>query len=228
MALGLTACGANKTVDFSADPSAQLQGTLQNDPNNILAYCNMFNSPNMSGRAKVYTNEYGFVLADTVEVYFDTTVDQVLSGGNVLKIYKWYVRPDGTTYISPTTAKIIIKDLQTGRMITGQWSEISQAMVDEYTRTYYLPQMTVGQFLQGKSLVISGIEMEYDVLRFSVQSGSSQIASVDTLIPAFSANPTKYAATHGPILQALHPNNSVINMGFGDAQYAQRLNNYCF
>ncbi len=219
----ITACGSNKTVNFTNDPSL-----LANDPNAILAYCSAISSPQLNGRIKVYSDPYGQIAIDSVELAFDSSINNALVGSNVIKFYKWYVRPDGTNYVHPAAINVIIKDLQSGQIITGQWPEISQAMVDEWSRAYGLQSTSINQFMAGKSIVISGLEMEYDVLRISVQNDSSQLGMVDTLIPAYAANPAKYAAAHGPILASLHPNNSVASQPWTDDQFQQRTMTYCF
>lgn len=209
------ACGSNKTV-FTNDPS---MGALT-DPNATLAYCNLISAPNINGRMKAVT-------ADTVEIYFDPSLATSL-GSNALKFYKWYVRPDGTPYINPTALKIVMRDYQSGQLITGEWPEISQAMVDEYVKVYQVPAMSLQQFLANKVAIITGVEMEYDALRLSIQSGGNQMFSMDALIPAFAANPNTYAATHSPLLSALHPNTSVATQGWTDQIFQQRTMSYCF
>lgn len=219
----LIGCGSSKSVNFSTDPSQNI-----NDPNAKLAYCNVFVSPNINGKIKAYTNPYGEMASDTVEITFDN-LPASLANGYTLKFYKWFVRPDGSTYIHPTAIPLMIKDLHSGQMVTGKWTEISQTMVDEFaTYNYGQTGMTLQQFLNGRSIVVSGIEIEYDVIRASFQDGSSQFLSIDALVPAFSANPAKYAASHSPILQALHPNNSVAVQAWSDEMFQQRTQSYCF
>lgn len=204
------ACGSSKTIDSSLD-----------DSKSQLAYCNAISSTKFSGRIKAETPE-------SVEIYFDSNLASALSTSNVLKFYKWSVRPDETMYLNPTALKLVIRDLQTGQVMTGEWQEVSQAMATEYGKTRGLSNLSLQDFLNGKVVVITGIEMEYDALRLLVQSGGSQILSVDTLIPAFAADPNIYAQSHSQILSDLHPNNSVATDGWTAQEFQQRAMSYCF
>ncbi len=209
------ACGSSKSIDFNADPS-----TLGLDPQS-LAYCNIVTAPNISGRIKAQTN-------DTIEISFDANLAKALPGSYVLKFYKWYVRPDDSTYLNPTPMKIVIRDAQSGQLVTGEWPEISQAMVDEFGKIHNFPGLTLSQFLTNKIVILAGIETEYAALRLSVQNGASHISSIDTLIPTFTADPNVYAESHSPILSALHPNASMTEQGWTVQEFKQRTNSYCF
>ncbi len=206
------ACGSSKTVDFNTDPSTQAKN---------LAYCTSITTPNINARVQAQT-------ADSIEIYFDANLGNVL-GSNILKFYKWYVRPDNTVYINPTPVKVIIRDLQTGEIVTGQWPEVSQAMVNEYLKTHGITdKFSLQQFMTNKVVVLSGVEMEYDALRLVIQNGTNQVFSVNTLIPAFAADPNVYAASHSEILSALHPNAAIADQGWSNQVYQQRTMSFCF
>ncbi len=221
----LSACGAKKTVHFEQEPS----GFSGYGSQTSLAYCSNFANGNLAGDVKVYTNEYGMMVDQSLDLLLSTNVANHLNGSTkAIKFYKWYANPDGTTYLNPSPVQITIKSLQTNQIVTGLWNELSVTKIQEFITYNSLGNLSIADFLNNFSIVITQVELEYDVVRAVVTDNSNIVAQVDFLAPAFSADPFTYMATHPAVLHTIHPNYSVRQIGFTTDQYFQRLAGFCF
>lgn len=220
----LSACGSKKTVRFEQQPGMGGFGSQAS-----LAYCNTFANGNLSGNVKVYSNEMGMIVNESLELILNDSAATYLNGSTkAIKFYKWYANPDGSTYINPTPIQITIKNLQTDEIVTGLWDQLSVTRIQEFISYNALGNLTVPQFLSNFSIVITQVELEYDVIRAVAVDNNNIVSQADFLAPAFAADPVNYMASHPAVLHPLHPNYSIRTLGFSTEQYYQRLAGYCF
>ncbi|MDZ4662493.1 MAG: hypothetical protein SGJ18_12845 [Pseudomonadota bacterium] len=222
----LSACGAKKTVRFDQQVGTGFGGF---GSQSSLAYCSNFSNGNLAGDVKVYTNEYGMMVDQSLEILFSTDAANHLNGSTkAIKFYKWYARPDGSTYLNPTPIQITVKSLQSNSLVTGLWNELSVTRIQEFITYNALGNMTVADFLNNFAIVITQVELEYDVIRAVVTDSANIVTQVDFLAPAFASDPNTYMASHPAVLHPIHPNYGIRQLGFNVEQYFQRLAGFCF
>ena len=157
----LSACGAKKTVKFEQ----QANGFAGYGSQTSLSYCSNFANGNLAGDVKVYTNEYGMMVDQSLDVLLSTNVANHLNGSTkAIKFYKWYANPDGSTYFNPAPIQITIKSLQTNSIVTGLWDELSVTKIQEFITHNSLGNLSVTDFLNNFSIVLTQVELEYDVI----------------------------------------------------------------
>jgi hypothetical protein len=83
-------------------------------------------------------------------------------------------------------------------------------------------------FFNRVTLVPIGVDYNWSALKIVVADGTGSVSESDMLLPAFAANPNKYAQFHPMVLSQLHPFWNQRTQNLSDADWESRGRTYCF
>jgi hypothetical protein len=205
-ALILSGCGARTTgLDGSSDTLAS-RTVIK-----AAANCNSFSasSTKLTGKLQVYINPLGQPVTDLIRLKitginstFDTNTKYAL------KMFRWKAYSSGGTDLdqNPVTFSIWYN----GQQISNYLTAVTVTELKALQQKYFISATTSSEFFSKTEILVNGLDLSWDVLKVVLYENvsateSTVIGNVDTLIPAFSANPNDYASDHPAVLSRLHP-----------------------
>lgn len=232
----LSSCGSNKQsndYDFSSRVGNN------NDPLNTidpkarpLAYCNLSSNSlievatSAHKTGDTYDNSFIDLKLTKLPAYFSQSQ-------NYIQFWKWQANPQGQTDLAGTPLRFQLVDITNGTPLTNAkttlyWSDLQGA-------AQAAGVSTPGDLFRKAKLVIDLEDpyAEYDVIRTVYYNiDNSKLSELDSLIPIFDADPTKYAtersgATRAPVLQALHPFKNSVSLGWTALYFQTKANEFC-
>lgn len=219
------ACG--KSSD-GGDTVASAGGTTSVE-STVNAQCNGFDASatwgiRLGGRIATFNDGSNFV-EDKVRVRLTTLTAAFDTNGYTVQFFRWNANSAGSVSLDSTPLSFTIYYGTTA---------ISSAMtsIDSAAVTALRNQTGIGtsssDFFNRTSIVVSGVDNSWQVLKTVLYNGSTAIADADALMPLFLANPNTYAASHPAVLNGLHPFYADRANGYADAQWVQLSNQNCF
>lgn len=186
----LTACGNTKSQSTNTTNSSIALATTS-----TLAYYNKSADTNFSFNTSVVTDANGNVSTEYIKMKFNFLNANITKAGNVLRFFKW--RVSGSQAVLDSTPL----NVATYTFSSGQTNSSLASSIDanQFNGTY-------GLYIQ-----LNDPSAVYQVIKVvAYDSSNTVIATLNTLIPAFAANPTAYSyntdgTQRAAILQQLHP-----------------------
>jgi hypothetical protein len=221
--VALGAC-AKSSDSSTTDPGAAAAGTTS--ATTVNAQCNAFNSSDtrLGGRIATYYNASAFV-EDQLRVRLTSLTTSFDSNNYDLQFFRWKADANGAATLDSAPLSFTIYNGTTA---------ISAAMttINSTTVGYLRQQTGIGtsssDFFNKVTIVVSGVDNSWEVLKAVLYSGPTAIASADALMPLFAANPNTYGANHAAVLSSLHPFWSQRGNSSTDAQWVSYSNQNCF
>jgi len=232
----LSACGTSKQqtdYDFSSRVGNGNDPLSNVDPKTRpLAYCNQGSNSLLQVNTSIYkngdtiVNDRIFLKLTKIPAYFSQSQ-------NYIQFWKWQTNTSGQTDLGATPLKVQLVDMVTGNALTNVktslfWTDLQAAA--------QAAGVTTPADLFRRARLIVDLEdpyADYDVIRTVYYNMDNTVASeLDTLIPIFDADPTKYAVesngqTRAQILQNLHPLKSSAGLGWTATYFQTKVNEYC-
>lgn len=218
------ACG--KSSDSSTPDTGNGTGATTPIESTLNAQCNGFDSSGirLGGRIATFYEGQNFV-EDKLRVRVTTLTNAFDTNGYTLQFFRWNATNSGATSLDSNPLSFTIYN---------GTQPISSAMtsIDSQTVTALRSQTGIGtsssDFFNRTTIVVSGVDNSWQVLKTVLYSGQQALAQADALMPLFLANPNTYAASHPSILNGLHPFASSASSGYTDSQWVQLSNKNCF
>ncbi len=113
-----------------------------------------------------------------------------------------------------------------GHSLTNNMTGINMANINQVVSSNFMGTTTAEQFFNKVDVIVHGVSLDYQTLKFVIYNGGAVLASNDALLPPFSANPSTYNSTHAAVLNGLHPFTN--QLGYSDAQYLKLAKGFCF
>jgi hypothetical protein len=217
------ACG--KSSDGGGDPAAGGGGTTTVQ-STVNAQCNGFDSGSVrfAGRVATYNDGTNFV-EDKIRVRLTTVTSSFDTNGYTIQFFRW--NADGAGHTNLDSAALSFTIYYNSQPISSAMTSIDSATVTSL-RTQYGIGTTSSDFFNRTTIVVSGVDNSWQVLKAVLYSGQTAIAQADVLMPLFLANPNSYATNHPAVLNSLHPFYANRTNGYTDAQWVQTSNQNCF
>lgn len=231
-----TGCGASKTLVGSGgrDYSSRSNPDTNNGSDGLLAECNEFSlsSHGLKAQLSTHYNSNGTLILDYINMHLDTVPSAILNTStHYIQIFSWAGETPSALnsvpmyFLQRGTGKVI----NDGEPVYALSRNIVQSMISKYSLGK--DGITLSNFFDQHHIILTNMNITYDALTmvfYDDSTGSTAYASVDALLPAFSADPVKYARTHSSIrLQELHPFYSRRNSGMSEYDYYQMAEEYC-
>ena len=115
---------------------------------------------------------------------------------------------------------------RSGSQLANNMTAITMANVKKIASDNYMNVSSAEQFFNNVDVIVHGVSIDWQVLKFVIYNGGTSLATNDALIPAFNANPSTYSTSHASVLNGLHP--FVNQPGRTDAQYISMGQGLCF
>lgn len=197
-----------------------------------MAECNRISAPQISLQGQISTYyHHGQLIPQYLNVNLTQVPAGVLSGTQTLQIFRWSERIPGQkqTYESPVNFYFLQKG--TGSVSNPSAANaISKAVLESLISQQRLGNLgiTINNFFERHTLVLTGMDLNWDAALFSLYSGSQSAGAGSVLLPAFYSNPNIYAqANLSAELQGLHPNANYKFSGMSEAQYYAMTEQIC-
>ena len=232
----LSACGASKGTADNYDSSSRL---LTADVTNIdtsnrpLAYCNQstgsqisFNTSTFQDGEIIDPNKINLKITK-IPAYFSQNL-------NYIEFHKYMVNSAGSKMWGESRLSMNIYAISTGKLLVSgksmlYWRDLASA-------AQAVGASTPDQFFKKVRLVIQLVDPngDYDAISAIYYSSTddSVVSQLDGLIPAFDADPARYAyerdgSTRHSTLQALHPFKSYVGQGWTAQTYQTKAAELC-
>lgn len=211
-ALGLlTACGTSK----SDPPTVQSSNRFDVNSQKALALCNKGSDSNFSFNTSIVSDESGQISTQWIKFKFNFLNAEITKPGNVLKFFKWKVL-NGQAVLSETALEVSAYDPATGQTTSSATNSVAANQLNNNQRFY---------------INLADPEALFQVLKVvAYNSEGKVIGNLNSLIPAFYANPADYqfnsdGSNRAQILQDMHLLKGTTSTA-GSA--VQSFNQYCF
>jgi len=183
-----------------------------------LAYCNKSSdTTNFSFNTSIVSDSSGGVSADYIKLKFNFISSNITKSGNTIRFYKWRI-VGSQSVLDQTPLSVATYDFSSGQTNSALTTSLA---ADQVNGTY-------GYYIQ-----LNDPSQVYQVIKVvAYDSSGTVIASLNSLIPAFYANPAEYAynsdgTARAMILQQLQPLYGTTT-GYTAAQFQSYFNQYCF
>ncbi|MCM2281354.1 MAG: hypothetical protein NDI61_05845 [Bdellovibrionaceae bacterium] len=207
-ALALSGCGARKTARYSS-------GTFTGASRSALdagAPCSYFASTTttLDGAIQTYVLPDGTDSPDMMRVRINGITNEFQANTKyVLKFFRAEAMADNTVRIDPTPLEVRF-EADNGLMISGYMNNVSMVDITNMQRAYSLTGSTANDFFRQTDILISNVDLRWDVLMIALYENTSStesrlVGDVAMLMPEFTADPNVYMTDHPQILHALHP-----------------------
>ena len=220
----VVACG--KSSDGGAAAAATAVGGTTTAESTVNAQCNGFDSSGvrLGGRIATFNDGTNFV-EDKVRVRITTLTSSFDTNGYTLQFFRWNANAAGATSLDSTPLTFTI--YANSQPISAAMTSIDSNAVASL-RSQSGIGTTSSDFFNRTTIVVSGVDNSWQVLKTVLYSGSNAIGQADALMPIFLANPATYSASHPAVLNSLHPFTSSPSSASTDAQWVQLSNKNCF
>lgn len=232
----LSACGANKGAAGNYDSSSRL---LTTDITNIdtsnrpLAYCNQstgsqvsFNTSTFKDGEIIDPNRINLKITK-IPAYFSENL-------NYIEFHKYMVNSIGSKMWGENRLSMNIYSISTGELLASgksmlYWRDLSSA-------AQAVGAVTPEQFFKRVRILVQLVDpnADYDVISAIYYSATdnSIVSQLDSLIPAFDADPVRYAyerdgSDRHSSLQALHPFKSYLGQGWSAQTFQTKAAEFC-
>ena len=233
------ACGSKvpNSKDFSSriDPD---KSTDRSEAEKFLIECNEFNQQDLAGKTSTYysaiTTEY---ISDYVRLYLSRR-PSVLSSSDThyLRMRLWREDTPGQRIYNPHPAHMFFVSRINGATLqfNNQVDSLSKSVIENIISENSLSSLgvTTANFFDHHLIILTGVSFDYDVLQIALfdttNTEAPPVSWIETLIPAFYADPNDYNAFHeSPALQHLHPYYEQRNNGWTRDQYQSHAQRIC-
>jgi len=228
----LAGCGANLSLATGATEFGAVTTSSSTAPSGPSAECNAFTATSGATLAGLITDYYynGVYQSNLIRMRINAIDAQFTSNASTyLQFYSWQVDAYGNGILAPTplTFNIELGNGGAAPLITGLTS-LSANDIASIAQQASLTVTTAQQFFSGVTIVLTGVDPTWTVVKSVLYNGVVPLNQVDSLMPTFTANPNEYAQTHPSILNVLHPFWSMRSQALSDASWISLANNNCF
>ena len=212
----LTACGNSKSNSTPADSLS----SNRLDINSVkpMANCNKSADNNFSFNSAIVNDQTGQPSNDWIKIKFNFLSADMTKTGNIIKIFKWRVSAT-ESILDPAALQFAAFDLSSGQTLGSLTNSLPAEQISGQTG-YYVQLNDPNAMFQVLKIV-------------SYDSEGKIVGSINSLIPAFSANPADYklnsdGTNRADILMKMHQLNGAVVTGWSAAQFKQAFDQYCF
>jgi hypothetical protein len=229
----LTGCGASvkSRSTYNYVPSGgDLSSTLPQSSADV--ECNVFDSTASRLQGKVTTYYWnGEFIGDRVRLRLTALDEAFAKDSNVyVRFFRWKVVNGGEAQLDSKPLQFVIeRGTSSSYPISGPMTSVSQIEVDMFKDKAGLSaSASVQEFFDNVTLQVSGVDYSWQAMKAVIYRGEAVLGQADFLIPAYTANPNKYAQTHPQVLNSIHPFWSQRSMNLSDKEWVNRAKSYCF
>lgn len=232
----MSACGASKGTADNYDSSSRL---LTGDVTNIdtssrpLAYCNQATGTQISFNTSTY-QDGETIDPNRINLKITKIPAYFAQNQNYIEFHKYMVNSTGSKMWGQTRLSMNIYSIANGALLASgkemlYWRDLSSAASK-------LGVVTPDQFFKKVRIVVQLVDpnADYDVISgiYYDSTNDSIVSQLDSLIPAFDADPARYAidkdgTTRHSSLQALHPFKSYVGQGWTAQTYQTKAGEFC-
>ena len=207
----LTACGTSK----SNSPTDQSSNRLDVNSEKALALCNKGSDSNFSFQTSIVSDESGQISKEWIKFKFNFLNAEITKPGNVIKFFKWRVS-NNQSILSETALEVSAYDPTTGQTSSAPANSLAANQLNN-SQGFYINLADPNALFQVLKVV-------------AYNTDGKVIGNLNSLIPAFYANPADYkfntdGSARAQILQDMH---LLKGSATADASAVQSFNQYCF
>lgn len=232
----LSACGASKGTADNYDSSSRL---TTGDVSNIdtssrpLAYCNQSTGTQISFNTSTYQDGES-IDPNRINLKITKIPSYFAQNQNYIEFHKYMINSAGNKMWGQDRLVMNLYSIADGKLLASNkemlyWRDLSAAASK-------IGVSTPEQFFKKVRIVIQLVDpnADYDAIAgiYYDTSDDSIVGQLDSLIPAFDADPARYAkekdgTTRHSSLQALHPFKSYIGQGWTAQTYQAKAAEFC-
>ncbi len=232
----LSACGASKGTADNYSTSSRLLAT---DVTSIdtssrpLAYCNQATGSTISYNTSTYQDGES-IDPNRINLKITKIPSAFSSNLNYIEFHKYMVNSAGSKMWGESRLTMNLYSIADGKLLASgmtslYWRDLSAAAAK-------LGVSTPDQFFKKTRIVVQLVDpnADYDAISAIYYNSSSNatVAQLDSLIPAFDADPARYAtdkdgSVRHSTLQALHPFKAYTGQGWTAQTYQTKAAEFC-
>lgn len=240
----LSACGAQVTPRNSA---ALYSGggplgsaPIINESGDGMTECNSFDSTSIRLSGKVTTYYYNDVLKEDMIRLRLTGIPDVFSTKSTvyIQMFRWKMKRDPTTGLElegqtelDSVNPVMFNVESGGGSVTPIASDKKDFYLSDVTalrKANSIPGTTALDFFSNTTFVLRGLDYSWSALKIVVYDGTTVVGQADLLLPAFQANPNRYASSHASLLEQMHPFWAQKNQSYTESDWSGRARSLCF
>ena len=211
----LTACGNSKSTAIATDQSSN---RFDINSQKALANCNKATDANFSFNTAIVADDSGQPSTEWIKLKFNFLNAEITKPGNVIKFFKWRVT-NGQAVLSDTPLAVSAYDPSTGQTVSSGHTALGAEHING-THGFYVNLADPNGLFQVLKVV-------------AYNSDGKIIGNLNSLIPAFNANPADYqfnsdGTTRAAILTDMHALQKSTVTGWTPAQFTAAFSQYCF
>lgn len=245
MGLTLIGCSSGKTAATSSNLSSRSMPTTDdsssdNSSQGPLADCNQVDGLEfgLKGATSTYydptSNSY---ILDLIRFKLNEVPNEIATTDtHYMQIFAWYPTDNYGNRAYSSAVRMYFMLHGTGEIINQNKpvTTLSRNSIQQMIVDYNLSKKgitDVETFFDAVVIHLQGMDMTYDAMTialYDANQGQDAYGRIDSLLPAFSANPNTYMASHPTVsLQELHPNFARRFSGMSDQAYLNITDNFC-
>jgi hypothetical protein len=201
------------TDDFSS--RVPLPDGSENLPSD-LAICNGLSSESVTAQMMVYFDNNKNYNPNYLRFHISQINPDFENSKTQIVFRKWKANIQGETFQDNTPLRFRVERKSNRTALTGfrntlQWDVLKSDLQGSFAST-----ATMADIFKEITFLIELNDQEgsYDVLKTSIYQDGQWIEDYNSLIPAFYANPIKYAEDHPRVLEQLHLLHQETSLGF--------------
>ena len=211
----LTACGNSKSAAIATDQSSNRYDI---NSQKALANCNKATDANFSFNTAIVADDSGNASTEWIKLRFNFLNSEITKPGNVIKFFKWRV-VNGQAVLSETPLAASAYDPSTGQTVSSGHTALGAEHVNG-SHGFYINLADPNGLFQVLKVV-------------AYNSEGKIIGNLNSLIPAFNANPADYqfnsdGTARAAILTDMHALKNAAVAGWTPAQFTGAFSQYCF
>ncbi len=211
----LTACGNSKSTAIATDQSSNRYDI---NSQKALANCNKAVDANFSFNTAIVADDSGNASTEWIKLKFNFLNSEITKPGNIIKFFKWRVI-NGQAVLSETPLAASAYDPSTGQTVSSGHTALGAEHVNG-AHGFYINLADPNGLFQVLKVV-------------AYNSDGKIIGNLNSLIPAFNANPAEYqfnsdGTARASILTDMHALKSAAVAGWNPAQFTAAFSQYCF
>lgn len=234
----LAGCGSSETPRNSSYPTSTLTTDLASRTTStdvLYTNCNHFDSSDLrlSGKLTSYYDASNELHEDMLRLRFTALTDQFTNSNEVkIQLFRWKADSDGTVDIDQTPLDFYFENASpsyfSSAIISDPMNLLTIDKVMNIRTTASLTGTTTQSFFDKTTMIIKGVDYNWDALKIVVYKNNEVIGQTDVLMPTFAVNPNVYAGDHASVLASLHPFWSQRTSSSTDDQLASSAKTFCF
>lgn len=195
---------SENTTDFSSRLPVP---SKESDQPKDLALCNGLPTEVFTAQTMIFLDPNKTYSPNYLRLHLSEVFADFEDAQTQIVLRKWKASATGETYQSDTPLRLRVERKGTHAPLTNYRSLIQWDILKNDLQGQFTPGTTMKDIFDQINFVVelNDPDGSYDALKISIYQSGEWVQDFNLLIPAFYANPAKFAEGHPLVLERLHP-----------------------